>query len=134
MAGSILIPLKTVFDNKGLKKAESEFSKIGGALKGILGAAGIGLGLSAITTALQDSTKAAIDDVKSQELLANQLRNTVGANEGQIAAVEKSISAMQMQASVADDVIRPAFASLIRATGDVGKATELTNLALDVAA
>jgi len=134
MAGSILIPLKTVFDNKGLKQAQSEFSKIGGSLKGILGAAGIGIGLSAVTNALKESTKAAIDDVKSQALLAQQLRNTVGANEGQIASVEKSIATMQMQASIADDVIRPAFASLVRATGDVGRATELTSLALDVAA
>jgi hypothetical protein len=134
MAGSILIPLKTVFDNKGLKQAQSEFSKIGGSLKGILGAAGIGLGLASITTALKDSTKAAVEDVKSQALLAQQLRNTVGANEGQIASVEKSISTMMMQASVADDVIRPAFAALVRATGDVGQATKLTSLALDVAA
>jgi hypothetical protein len=134
MAGSILIPLKTVFDNKGLKQAQSEFSKIGGSLKGILGAAGIGLGLASITTALKDSTKAAVEDVKSQALLAQQLRNTVGANEGQIASVEKSISTMMMQASVADDVIRPAFAALVRATGDVGQATKLTSLALDIAA
>ena len=41
MAGSILIPLKTVFDDKGLKQAQSQFSKLGGSLKGILGAAGL---------------------------------------------------------------------------------------------
>lgn len=134
MAGSILIPLKTVFDDKGLKQAEMSFGKLGGALKGILGAAGIAVGFSAIASGLRDSTKAAIEDGKSQALLANQLRNTVGASESQIASVEKSIKAMQLQASVADDVIRPAFASLVRSTGDVGQATALTSLALDVAA
>jgi hypothetical protein len=52
----------------------------------------------------------------------------------QISAVEKSISKMESLSAVADDNIRPAFAQLARVTGDVGKATELTSLALDVAA
>jgi hypothetical protein len=41
---------------------------------------------------------------------------------------------MQLSASVADDVLRPAFAQLVRATGDLGVATRLTQLALDVSA
>jgi hypothetical protein len=41
---------------------------------------------------------------------------------------------MESMSAVADDKIRPAFAQLARATGDVTKATELTNLALNVAA
>lgn len=134
MAGSILIPLKTVFDDKGLKQAQSSFGKLGGSLKGILGAAGIAVGLSSIVSGLQDAAKAAIEDTKSQALLANQLRNTVGASNEQIVGVERSIAAMQKQAAVADDEIRPAFASLVRATGDVATATKLTSLALDVAA
>lgn len=134
MAGSILIPLKTVFDDKGLKQAQSSFGKLGSSLKGVLGAAGIAVGLGAIVSGLQQATKAAIEDTKSQALLANQLRNTIGATDAQITSVEASIKAMQLQASVADDVIRPAFASLVRATGDVTQATQLTSLALDVAA
>lgn len=134
MAGSILIPLKTVLDDKGIKDAQKQFSKLGSSLKGTLGAIGAGVGLAAISNALRDSAKAATEDVKSQALLATQLRNTMGASDAQIASVEQSISKMQLQASVADDVIRPAFASLVRATGDVGQATALTSLALDVAA
>lgn len=134
MAGSILIPLKTVLDDKGIKDAQASFGKLGSSLKGVLAAAGIGIGIGAITNALQESTKAAGEDVKSQALLAQQLRNTVGASKEQIASVEASIKTMQNQAAVADDVIRPAFASLVRSTGDVGEATRLTSLALDVAA
>ena len=134
MAGSILIPLKTVLDDKGIKDAQASFGKLGSSLKGVLAAAGIGIGIGAITSALQESTKAAGEDVKSQAMLAQQLRNTVGASKEQIASVEASIKTMQNQAAVADDVIRPAFASLVRSTGDVGEATRLTNLALDVAA
>jgi hypothetical protein len=41
---------------------------------------------------------------------------------------------MSIQAAVADDTLRPAFAQLARATGDVEKSTKLMSLALDVSA
>lgn len=131
---AVIIPVVSKFDDKGIKQAQSAFSGLGASMKGILGAAGIAVGFSAIASGIRESTKAAIEDTKSQALLANQLRNTINATDGQITSVEASIKAMQLQASVADDVIRPAFASLVRATGDVTQATQLTSLALDVAA
>jgi len=131
---AVIIPVVSKFDDKGIKKAQSEFGKLGSSMKGLLGAAGLTVGLSGVVNVLKESATAAIGDVKSQALLANQLRNTVGASDAQIASVEASIKAMQMQAAVADDDIRPAFASLVRATGDVTQATSLTSLALDVAA
>lgn len=134
MAGSILIPLKAVFDDKGIKDAQKQFNKLGGSLKSVVGALGLSVGIGALVNTLKDASKAAVEDAKSQALLANQLVNSVGATDQQISAVEASISAMQLQASVADDVIRPAFAQLARATGDVAKATELTQIALDVSA
>jgi hypothetical protein len=134
MAGSIFIPLKTVLDNSGIKKTQAEFGKLGKSLKTALGAVGVGLSIGAITAQLKAAGKAAAEDAKSQGLLAQALRNTVGATNAQIASVEDSISKMESMSAVADDKIRPAFAQLARATGDVGKATELTNLALNVAA
>jgi nucleoid-associated protein YgaU len=134
MAGSIFIPLKTVLDNSGIKKTQSEFSKLGKSLKTALGAVGVGLSIGAITAQLNAAGKAAAQDAKSQALLATALRNTVGATNDQIVAVEESISKMESMSAVADDSIRPAFAQLTRATGDVAQATRLTNLALDVAA
>lgn len=134
MASSIILPIKAVFDDKGLKQAAQGFESFGKSMKNLLGAAGIAVGIAAITSALNDSAKAAAEDAKSQALLANGLRNSVGATNAQIAAVEKSISAMQLQAAVADDQIRPAFDQLARATGDLGEATRLTNIALDISA
>lgn len=134
MAGNIFIPLKTIFDDKGIKNAQASFGKLGKSLKSALGALGVGLSVGAITAGLQAAGKAAAQDAKSQGLLAVALRNTVGATNEQIAAVEQSISKMQSMSAVADDNIRPAFAQLARATGDVGKATQLTTLALNVAA
>jgi hypothetical protein len=134
MAGSILIPLKAVFDNKGVIDAQKQFNKLGGSLKGVVGALGVTVGITGLVNVLRDASKAAVEDTKSQALLAQQLRNTTGATDSQISAVEQSISAMQLSASVADDVLRPAFAQLVRATGDLGTATKLTQLALDVSA
>lgn len=134
MAASILIPLKAVFDNKGVRDAQKEFGKLGSSMKGVLATAGLAIGLGAITAGLKASAKAAVEDSKSQAILANQLKNTVGATDEQTAAVEQSIKQMQLMSSVADDDIRPAFATLLRSTKDVGQATALTTLALDVAA
>jgi len=131
---AVIVPIVSKFDDKGIKQAQAQFGKLGSSMKGLLATAGLAVGLGAIVSSLKDATKAASEDVKSQALLAQQLRNTVGASQEQIDSVEKSISAMELQAAVADDVIRPAFASLVRATGDVTQATQLTNLALDVAA
>ena len=134
MAGKIKAIIAAQFEDSGLKKAQKGFEGLGKTLKGALGAVGLGVGLSAITNQLQAAGKAAAADAKSQALLANALRNTVGATTEQIAAVETSISGMERLAAVADDDIRPAFAQLTRATGDVAAATQLTSLALDVAA
>lgn len=98
--------------------------------------AGIGAGLSfvVLTQELKQAAKAAVEDSKSQGLLAKALQNTTGANTKQIASVERSINRLSMQAAVADDQLRPAFAQLARATGDVEKSTKLMSLALDVSA
>jgi|LakMenEpi03Aug12_release.lakeMendotaPanAssembly.Ray.scaffolds.fasta_scaffold124880_2 hypothetical protein len=127
---AVNVVLKSVFDNKGLTGAQKAFdgfgkniAKIGGLLAG---AFSVG--------ALANFAKAAAEDAKSAALLATQLRNTVGANEEMIASVEQSIKRMQLSAAVSDDVLRPAFAQLVRATGDVSKSQRLMQIALDVSA
>jgi hypothetical protein len=131
---AVIIPVVSKFDSKGIKQAQSEFGKLGASMKGVLGAAGLTVGLSAIISGLKGAAVAAAEDAKSQALLANQLRNTTGASNAQIASAEAAISAMQREASVADDTIRPALAALTRATGDLDQATKLTTLALDISA
>jgi hypothetical protein len=134
MAGKIKAIIAAQFEDSGLKKAQKGFQSLGKTMKTALGAVGLGVGVAALTGQLKAAGKAAAEDAKSQGLLAQALRNTVGATNAQIASVEDSISKMESMSAVADDKIRPAFAQLARATGDVGKATELTNLALNVAA
>ena len=134
MAGKIKAIIAAQFEDSGLKKAQKGFNSLGKTIKGALGAVGLGVGVSQLVGQLNAAGKAAAQDAKSQGLLAIALKNTANATDLQIAAVETSISKMESMSAVADDNIRPAFAQLARVTGDVGKATELTSLALDVAA
>jgi hypothetical protein len=109
-------------------------SKISSGIGKAFAAIGIGLSFAAITRELKDMTEAAIEDRKSQELLANAMINTVGATEKQIGAAEKAISKLQIQTSVADDQLRPAYQKLFLSTQDVTKSNDLLALALDVSA
>jgi hypothetical protein len=115
----------------GLSGTASSISKsIGRAFATI----GVGLSFAVITRELKDAAKAAVEDAKSQGILEKALKNTTGANALQIASVEKSITKMSLQTAVADDKLRPAYANLLRATGDITKSTDLMSLALDIAA
>jgi hypothetical protein len=120
--------------NKQLAGLQGTAKKISSGIGRAFATIGVGLSFAVITRELKDAAQAAVEDQKSQGLLATALQNTTGANNAQIASVEKSIKKMQLQASVADDEIRPAFAKLARATGDVEESTKLMSLALDIAA
>jgi hypothetical protein len=115
----------------GLNKKISGFSS--GAKKAFA-SIGVGLSFAFIARELTDATKAAIEDEKSQALLAKQLETSTGATKAQIAQVEKSIGAMSRQAAVADDELRPAMATLIRNTGSIEESQKLMAIALDVSA
>jgi hypothetical protein len=112
------------------KKAATISKSINRAFAGI----GIGLSFTILAREIGQATKAAVEDRKSQELLALAMRNTTDATDDQIAAAEMSIAQMQMQAGVADDKLRPAYSKLFIATKDVTKANDLLALALDVSA
>jgi hypothetical protein len=119
---------------KNVQAQREPVDRLHGSFTKLLGAvAALGLASKAVDF-LKESARAATDDAKSHELLAQQLRNSVGANQAMIDSAEKSIKSMETMSAVADDNIRPAFALLARATGDVGQATTLTDLALNVAA
>ncbi len=75
-----------------------------------------------------------MEDQKSQALLANSLRNTVGATDNAIAGVERHITALQKQFSVADDELRPAFGRLAAAFNSTTIAQEAMQVALNVSA
>jgi hypothetical protein len=132
-----------VFDLIAKDHASDKFDKIGhssssagaklktfakaGALAA--GAAVVGLGV-----ALVGMAKSAMEDQKAQALLAQQLKNSAGATDAQVAATEKWITRSGTMFGIADDDLRPALAKLVAVTHDVGKAQDLAALAMDVSA
>ena len=90
--------------------------------------------MGALTVAAGYSIKAAVEDSAAQAILAKTLQNVTGATDSQVAAIEKQISVMSLATGVADDELRPAFASLVRVTQDVTTANEGLQLAMDISA
>jgi hypothetical protein len=131
MAG-INIPIITSFADKGISAAEKAFGKFGKT--GVAVGAAFAASTALIVTGLTKAVNAAIEDEKSQALLAKQLENTTGASRTTIAATEELISQMQFATGVADDQLRPALGSLVRATNNLTTGQDLLNLALDVSA
>ena len=134
---AVSIPIVTEFDGKGINRAVKEFQqldtageKAGFALKKAFIPATAAL--AGLTAGLGMAAKAAAEDEAAQAALAIQLENSTGAGQEQIAQVEKAISAMSRQAAVADDVLRPAFAALVRGTKDINEAQKQMSLVLDI--
>jgi len=90
--------------------------------------------VAGLTAAMGDAVKAAMDDEKSQQMLARQLKATTGATDDQIKSVEKYISAQGRNLGITDDQLRPALAGLVRVTKDVNEAQNAATLAMDIAA
>jgi hypothetical protein len=136
---AISIPIVSEFNAKGIDKAVREFQKLETAgekaqfaIKKAAVPAALALGVLADYGG--EAVKAFMEDDKAAQLLATSLRNTTGATDSQIASVEKFITQTSIAAAVADDELRPAFDKLVRGTGDVTKAQDLMNLALDISA
>jgi hypothetical protein len=94
--------------------------------------AGAGLGLLAAGAMV--AAKAAAADAQSQAILAVAMRKTTGASDSAIAGMEDWISSASAATGVADDQLRPALGTLLRATGDAGKSQEAMALAMDISA
>jgi len=134
MASGIAVVLKSVFDNKGIKQAQGAMSGLGDSMRKLVSVAAVATSFAAIAKVTTDAAQAATEDAKSQALLANAMRNSAGATQGQIDQTELAIDALARMSAVADDQIRPAMSSLIGVTHDVASAQSLTALALDLAA
>ena len=135
----ISIPIISDFDARGIKRAQREFAQletVGQKAQFAIKKAAVpaAAALGAVVAVIGDSVKAAIEDEAAQASLARQIKASSGATDSQVASVEKYISSLAKSAAISDDEARPAFQKLIVATKDVAKATELMNLATDVAA
>lgn len=115
---------------KAVGDAENSLDRLSGAFKKVAAVTAVGVG--AIAAGIGFAVKAAAEDQKAFELLSQTLKNNTSATTEQIAAIDKQIGAMSIQVGIADDQLRPAFANLARATGDVTLSQELLTLATNI--
>ena len=136
---AVVIPIISEFDGKGLNKAIKEFKQLetsGEKAQFALKKAAVpaAAALAGVAFAIGSATKAAIEDAKAQELLALAITNNTIAGEANVKMAESYIEKTMMSAAVADDVLRPALASLVQSTGDLTYSQDLLNTALDISA
>lgn len=138
--GAVVARILTQYSDKGSKAAQKDIAKLGKSFDKFAKKSAKAFGVAAAAAAAfavkigKDAVQAAMEDQKSQALLANSLRNTVDASDSQIASVEKNITALQKQFSVVDDELRPAFGRLTAAFGSTTMAQEALQIALNVSA
>ena len=136
---AIRIPIITDFQGDGIKKTYAEFKSLStNAEKASFLMKRAMIPATAAVTALGvelvQAAKAAAVDQASQAQLARQLTASTNATSTQIRANEDFISSLSMSAAVADDELRPALASLVRGTEDLGLAQSALQTVLDVSA
>jgi len=111
--------------NKKVNELVPGFQKIA------LASAAAFAGLTAFATG---AAKAAIEDEAEQARLAKTLQNVVGATTDAVDQTEQFIKAQSRLTGFTDSELRPSIESLVRATGDLGKAQQQVVLAQNIAA
>lgn len=129
---NIDIKLITEFVDKGIKEAQAA---LGGMNKSVIGLAKGFASLWAVKEAVQFG-KASVSAYLADDKAANQLTQTL-SNMGlaiNSIGVENFIQKLQNTTGVLDDQLRPAMASLVKATNSVTKSQDMLQVALDITA
>ena len=118
--------------NDGMGGLKTQVSSLLPSFKtmAIAGVAAFGAVAAFATKAVQ----AAMEDEKSQALLAAQLKRTFGEQQGLNDSVERYISVTQLRTGTSDTELRDSLGTLLRSTGNLTTSQNLLNLAQDVSA
>ena len=114
--------------NKEVETTADKIGEFGKKAALAFAAAGAAVGAFAVS-----AVKAAAEDEKARKSLEQTIRSSTQASEAQIASIDKYISKQAIATATTDDVLRPAFARLIRSTQDVTKAQDLLSLSQEIA-
>lgn len=120
---------------KELKGATQDLSNFGKAQKQIssLAAVGYAAAASSVFNFGKQVVQAALQDQKSQALLREAISKTTTATDAATASAESFVKELMFSSLTADDELRPALATLTRATGDVTRAQTLLALSTEIA-
>ena len=145
----IILKIGTEYTNKAMKSAISDLKKLdnesktatsglksfGNNLKSSVGPALAGVAAAAGGMAIAfgiEGIKAAAAEEKELAKLGTALNNL--GFEDQLPAINEFIDRLQYTSAVSESQLRPAFQQLVTTTGDVTKAQDLLQTALDVSA
>ena len=120
------------FDAKGFKQAETATDKLGKSIKNLAYSFGLVFSAQRLISFGKAAVNAFAADEKAARSLSLALANT--GNAFAAIEVEKFIGDLQRATGVLDDNLRPAFRTLLTATGNVKKSQDGLALALDIAA
>ena len=120
---------------QSIEKVQSIGAGLGKAFDFVKKGAFIAIGaLAGVAGAATAAVAAAAADEASQKSLEAQLIRSADATQAQVEQTEAFIEQAMLATGIADDELRPAFANLARATGDLDKAQRLFNIGLDISA
>ena len=131
MAADVKIDIAAEFTGKkAFKQADTATEKLTKNVKKLAGAVGIAYGTSAIIAYGKASVKAFAADEAAAVRLNRAVENLgIGfANP----AIADYIGKLEKSAAIADDILRPAFQSLLTTTGSLTKSQELLNNAIQI--
>lgn len=130
---NIVIDIAAEFTGKkAFKAAETATHKLSRNVKSLAGNLGLAFGTAAILAYSKTAVRAAAADIKGQKQLALALKN-VGL-ERNAASAEAYVQKLQSEFGIVDDLLRPAYADLARATLNAAEAQRLLSIAIDVSA
>ena len=129
---NIVVSAVSTFDNKGLKKGSKEISAFDKQTQKLGKTFGRVFAGTALVAFGKKAVNAFADDERAAKSLAVQLQNT--GNAFRITEVETYIAGLQNLYKVLDDQLRPAFQTLLNATGSVTLSQQALETALNVSA
>jgi len=130
----IKVPIIVSYNDKGTKQAVRGLGSLTKSFKnmGLTSKLSFAAATTAVTVFTKKAVTAALEESKAVAVLNNQLKNLGLAFAA--TGVNAYIDSLQRATGVSEDLLRPAFNSLIRATNDLGKAQQLLALSLDISA
>ena len=129
---NLVVSAVSTFDNKGLKKGQKEISAFEKNVKSLGKAFGVAFAASTIVNYSKKAVDAFAKDQAAAKALETQLKNTGYAFSAP--DIEYYIANLQAMTGVLDDQLRPAFQTLLTASGSLIKSQKALAIALDVSA
>lgn len=129
---NVFVNVVTEFNGKALTKGQKQLASFEKSLKSLARAFGVTFGAAAIVKFSKATINAFMADEKAAKSLELQLKNTGYAFSAP--DVEYYIANLQKMYGVLDDQLRPAFQTLLTASGSITKSQRALSTALNVSA